>query len=60
MRRFFQNTTATFVLLSLLTHAVLFSVLSQLSVPAVPAKPANVEVEYLAPDELTPPTAETN
>ncbi len=47
-----------FVLLSLLTHMFLFVVLVQLRAPAIPPKAAVVEVEYLAPDELTPPPAE--
>lgn len=55
MLRGLKNITAVFVLLSLLTHAILFMVLLRMDVPPVPQKAANVEVEYLAPDELTPP-----
>lgn len=44
-----------FILLSLITHFTVFTVFTLIRMPTTPPREAKVEVEYLAPDELTPP-----
>lgn len=54
MLRRLQNITTVFILVSVVVHTFVFTVLMTLRAPEAPKKAANVEVEYLAPDELTP------